>query len=121
FELKPSMYLSQNEIDAAKLVHWDEFNPQMQPRIVWPAAFPVVRSYLDQLARRRGLPPVRIAAIRDALAAAEGMNGVAKREALTAVARQVDGDSGGAASAYDAAKVRTMAQAIRDLVNATNR
>ena len=38
FELKPSQYLSQNEIDAAKLVHFNVSNPSDQPKLVWPAA-----------------------------------------------------------------------------------
>jgi hypothetical protein len=47
-----------------------EYNPQSQPKIVWPAAFPVVRSYLDQLVRDNGLPAARTTAISSALAAA---------------------------------------------------
>src|SRR5205085_1694807 len=54
-ELLPSDKLSANELAAAKLVRMTEYNPQSQPRIVWPAAFPVVRSYLDQLVRGNGL------------------------------------------------------------------
>jgi hypothetical protein len=55
-ELLPSQHLSANEIAAAKLVMMEEFNPQSQPRITWPAAFPVVRSYLDQLGAQALLP-----------------------------------------------------------------
>ena len=54
-ELLPSDKLSANELAAAKLVRFTEYNPQSQPHIVWPAAFPVVRSYLDQLVRDNGL------------------------------------------------------------------
>jgi len=116
FELKPSEYLSQNEIDAAKLVHFDQFNPQSQPKFVWPAAFPVVRSYLDQLVRGRGLPSSRTGAISAALAAAERMSGAGRRSALEKLASQLDGDARGAA---DAARVRAMAAATRDLASAT--
>src|SRR5204863_3096043 len=42
-DLVPSGFLSSNEIAAAELVHWDYFNTQDQPHIVWPASF-VVRS-----------------------------------------------------------------------------
>src|SRR5207244_4232377 len=55
FELVPSGLLSQNEIDAAKLVHFDYLNVQDQPKLVWPASFVVARAYLDQLARSNGL------------------------------------------------------------------
>ena len=57
FELVPNTYLSQNEIDAAKLVHFDQFNPQSQPKIVWPAAFPVVRSYSTSSCAATASPP----------------------------------------------------------------
>ena len=58
-ELPPSDKLSANELAAAKLVKFTEYNPQSQPQIVWPAAFPVIRSYLDQLGRNNGLAAAR--------------------------------------------------------------
>jgi hypothetical protein len=115
-ELVPNRHLSANEIAAAKLVQWAEFNPQSQPKIVWPAAFPVVRSYLDQLVRGNGLAAARTTAIGQALDAAERQAGAARRGALTTLAQQVDLD---AAGARDGERVRAMAQAIRDLAAAT--
>src|SRR5262249_10939693 len=64
FALKPSQYLSQNEIDAAALVKIATSNPSDQPKVTWPAAFVVARAYLDQLERGSGLAGDRIAAIR---------------------------------------------------------
>jgi hypothetical protein len=95
---------------------WEEFNPQSQPQIVWPAAFPVVRSYLDQLVRNNGLAAARTTAIAQGLAAAERQSGAARRTALTSLATAVERD---AAGAQDAARVQMMAAAIRDLANAT--
>jgi hypothetical protein len=115
-ELTPSDQLSANEIEAAKLVQMAEFNPQSQPKIVWPAAFPVVRSYLDQLVRGNGLAAARTAAIGRALDAAERQAGAARRSALAALATQVEADARGAA---DRPRVRAMAAAIRDLARAT--
>jgi hypothetical protein len=115
-ELVPSDKLSANEIAAAKLVKFAEYNPQSQPKIVWPAAFPVVRSYLDQLVRDQGLAPARTKAISDALAAAEKQSGAARKSSLTALAKQVDGDVSGA---KDSARVKAMSQAIKDLAAAT--
>jgi hypothetical protein len=112
FELTPSEYLSQNEIDAAKLVHFDTFNPQLQPKIVWPAAFPVVRAYLDQLVRGQGLSSARTSAIAEQINRAEKLKGAARRKALQTLATQLDSD---ASSAADAARVRKMASAVRDL------
>ncbi len=74
-ELQPSDQLSKNEIEAAKLVRFTEYNPQSQPKIEWPAAFPVVRSYLDQLVRWNGLAAERTTAIATALDAAEQQSG----------------------------------------------
>ena len=117
FELTPSEWLSQNEIDAAKLVKWDQFNPQMQPKIVWPAAFPVVRSYLDQLVRGDGLATARTSAIAKELNSAEKLRGVGRASALAKLAGQLDKDASGAA---DGARVKAMAAAVRDLAKASH-
>jgi hypothetical protein len=116
FELLPSEHLSANEIAAAKLVKWREYNPQSQPKIEWPAAFPVVRSYLDQLVRGNGLARARTTAIASALDAAEKQSGRERRTALNALAGQVDKDVAGA---KDAERVKAMSAAIRALARAT--
>jgi hypothetical protein len=89
-----------------------EYNPQNQPIIEWPAAFPVVRSYLDQLGRNNGLPRERITAISTALTQAEGQSGAARRSSLERLAGQVDGDVAGS---RDQGRVRAMGAAIRAL------
>jgi hypothetical protein len=114
-ELTPSAQLSANEIAAAKLVKLKEYNPQSQPKLVWPAAFVVVRSYLDQLVRNDGLAADRTTAVSAALDAAEKKSGAARSAALTALAKQVDGDASGA---KDAARVRMMSGAIKQLAAA---
>jgi hypothetical protein len=111
-ELTPGPGLSANEIAAAKLVRFNDYNPQSQPKITWPAAFPVVRSYLDQLVRDKGLAAARTTAIRAALAAAEKQTGAARGAALTKLAGEVDKDVDGA---KDSAKVQTMSEAIKAL------
>ena len=111
-ELQPTDQLSKNEIEAAKLVKFTEYNPQSQPKIVWPAAFPVVRSYLDQLVRWNGLASDRTTAIGNALDAAEKQEGKARRDALNALAKQVDKDVSGA---KDPERVKAMSAAIKDL------
>ena len=57
FKLSPSEHLSQNEINAAMLAYVDEFNPQLQRRVTWPAATVVAHAYVDQLARSKGIEP----------------------------------------------------------------
>ena len=114
-ELQPSEQLSANEIAAAKLVTMTEYNPQSQPKFVWPAAFPVVRSYLDQLVRGKGLSSDRTTSIAAALDAAEQKSGAARATALNVIAKQVDGDVSGA---RDADRVRMMSAAIKALAAA---
>jgi hypothetical protein len=115
-ELTPSDQLSANEIAAAKLVRFDRYNPQSQPRVTWPPAFVVVRSYLDQLVRHNGLASARTEAISSALDLAEMKSGAARAAALNALAREVDKDVAGA---KDGARVRTMAGEIRRLAAAS--
>ena len=111
-ELTPSALLTQNEIDAAKLVHFDYLNAQDQQQLVWPASFVVARAYLDQLARSNGLSSARINATRDALTRAERASGQARRDALNQVATQLLSDAQGSS---DQAKVRMLIGVVTDL------
>jgi len=111
-ELTPGDAFSKNELEAAKLVHMEQYNPQSQPKIVWPPAFVVVRAYLDQLERDNGLASQRTASIASALDAAEQQSGGARSKALDALAGQVDRD---VKVAKDPERVRAMSAAIRAL------
>ncbi len=115
FALKPSAYLSQNEIDAANAVRFQWLNVQDQPRLVWPAIFAVPRSYLDQLGRNNGLPAERRTAIAKALDAAEKLKGQARADALNQLATQLDSDRAGSP---DPRRVALMAASVRDLAKA---
>jgi hypothetical protein len=111
-ELQPSGLISQNEIQAAKLVHLDYFNTQDQPKLSWPASFVVAGAYLDQLARSNGLAPDSASALRRDLSQAEKLSGRPRRDALTRLATRLDSDAPGAA---DQAKVRVLAGTVREL------
>ncbi|HEX5437365.1 MAG TPA: hypothetical protein VFW98_09395, partial [Gemmatimonadaceae bacterium] len=115
FQLKPSGFLTQNEIDAARTVHLDYLNVQGQPKYVWPPSFALARAYTDQLERSRGLDATRIAAVRQALAGAEKASGAARSNALTQLASQLDGEASGSS---DASKVQKLAGAVRELAGA---
>jgi hypothetical protein len=115
-EMVPNEHISANEIAAAKLVIMDEFNPQSQPKITWPAAFPVVRSYVDQLERNGGLPAARIAAVRGSVDYAERQSGADRGATLQALARQLARD---ASASSDAAKVRALASEVERLAGAS--
>jgi hypothetical protein len=116
FELTPSPLVSQNEIDAAKSVHFDYLNTQGQPRLVWPPTFSLARAYVDQLERANELSDGRLASIRQALASAERVSGTARRDALTQFAAQLDSEAG---ASRNPGKVRTLAGAVRDLAAAS--
>jgi hypothetical protein len=111
-DLKPSDQLSQNEIDAAKLVHFDVFNPQNQPKLVWPASYVVARAYLDQLVRGDGIPRDRSTSIARDLGRAEKLKGASERTALTQLANRIDRDVPGSP---DPARVQALAGTLRGL------
>jgi hypothetical protein len=115
FELKPSGFISQNEIDAAKSVRLDYLNTQGQPKLVWPATFSLARAYVDQLERSKGLEVGKISAVREALTGAEKASETERRSALSQLATRLDGDASGAG---DPAKVRTLAGVVRQLAAA---
>ena len=79
--LKPSEFLSQNEITAATLAHVDTFNPQQQMRVTWPATAVVGRAYLDQLGRAHTLTPALTTAVRSALDRADALSARSARAA----------------------------------------
>jgi len=112
FELTPSGHISQNEIDAARTVKLDYLNAQGQPRFEWPASFPLARAFVDQLQRSGGLAGDRIASLREQLAGAERASGSARRDALTRLGAQLEGEAAGSS---DGAKVRMLAGAVQRL------
>ncbi|HEX7118378.1 MAG TPA: hypothetical protein VF212_06300 [Longimicrobiales bacterium] len=116
FQLVPSEYISQNEIDAARTVKLEYLNAQGQPKFVWPPSFALARAYVDQLERSNGLSVGRIAEVRKALADAEHASAATRRDALTRLATQLEGE---ASASSDAAKVRMLADAVRDLAQTT--
>ena len=110
FELSPSEYVSQNEIDAAKTVHLDYMNTQGQPQFVWPASYSLSKAYVDQLERTKGLTASQISAVRSGLENAERKTGAARKKELTALAKSVEGMHG-----TDSAKARKLSESIEEL------
>jgi hypothetical protein len=112
FELVPSGLLTANELAAAKLVHFDYFNTQDQPKITWPASFVVARAYVDQLERSSALAAERVSAVRQSLDRAEKASGQARRDALTQLATSLGQD---ASTSSDRAKVQKLADVVTQL------
>ena len=113
-ELKPSEFLSQNEIDAAKLVQMQEFNAQSQPKMGWPDSPVVARAYIDQLTRSRGMTMARGTEIAAALSAAEKATGAGRAAAADALTTLLEGMAADAkmANPIDAKKYRSMMATI---------
>ena len=113
-ELEPNEHLTENELEAAKLVTYDEFNAMHQPTNEWPAHFAVVRAYLDQAERHDALDSDYVLDVSDELDRIEAMDdAAAQQEALNALAADLteatkDGTP-------DPSRVHTVADAVNDL------
>src|SRR5207245_1996896 len=94
FELTPSKFLTQNEIDAAKAVRVSELNVQNQQKIEWPAQLVVAKAYLDQLSRSQALPADRIAALRKGIQSAESSR-MSQSQLVTVATGQVGRETHG--------------------------
>ncbi|MDZ4673856.1 MAG: hypothetical protein SGI84_05340 [Gemmatimonadota bacterium] len=115
YELVPSGFLSQNEIDAAKTVVWTELNAQEQPRMVWPPSFSMAKAFLDQLERSNGLSATRLAAVRAELTRIERGSANQRANGLRLLASQLQGDL---PASSDRPKLRMLAAAVGDLASA---
>jgi hypothetical protein len=115
FELLPSAFISKNELEAAKSVHFDYLNAQGQPKLVWPASFPVVRSYVDQLVRNNGMASDRLTAVSVELDRLEKLSGPERKTGLSQLSTQLHTD---AQKASDAPRAHAMATEVGRLAAA---
>ncbi len=110
FRLLPSEFLSENEIAAANLVRFEEFNSQNQPRYVWPPSFVVAKAYLDQLERAKAIDATRAKTLRAALDQGDKRQKGTLDE-LDKLAADLTRDAA-APNAADAKRYKAMAEAI---------
>jgi hypothetical protein len=114
FKLVPTKFLSQNEIDAANLVHFSLLNVQNQPKIGWPGTFVVARAYLDQLARDNGLDAKVVKMINLEIDHAELSNDNRKDMShLREFAKRLDKDARSAKNLADERRMRALAAILR--------
>ena len=112
FELTPTKFLTQNEIDAAKSVHVDELNVQNQQKLEWANKLVVAQAYLDQLARSQALSPKQIGDLQKAIKSAEKSHLKAKNVAkLSAMSNGLD--RSGAKNRVDAARLEALAEILK--------
>lgn len=115
FELTPTKFLSQNEIDAAKAVQVSASNVQTQEMTKWPKNLAVAKAYVDQL-ERSGAPADGVARIRSAIAMAEKSGlAAADRKKLKEVATESEkGAASGSRSAADSARLKALAEILKN-------
>ena len=113
FDLTPSKFLTQNEIDAAKTVQVTELNVQNQQKIEWPAKLVVAKAYVDQLSRSRALPEDQITALQKAMQSAESSHmSRGKLAKLKHMAPSLERSAATAKSPADAARLHALAEIL---------
>jgi hypothetical protein len=113
FELTPTQFLTQNEIDAARTVQVGELNVQNQQKLAWPKKLVVAKAYVDQLSRSKALPADRIAAVAGAIESAESSHmSKAAVEKLKRLAPSFEKDAGAAGNPADSQRLRALAQIL---------
>jgi hypothetical protein len=105
FRLTPSEMLTADELAAARLIEYDQFNPQQQPKVTWPDSPVVAKAYLDQLTRAKAIDASRATAIRAALDSGNAQQ-------LSSLAAQLEKDAA-SAQGQDAKRMKALAEAIR--------
>ena len=105
--------MTQNEIDAAKLVRMAALNVQTQERYSWPRKLVVAKAYVDQLERSSAMPAGRISALRAGIQSAEKSKLGSKDLAnLKTLAAAVESGAGSAKSAADVARMQALAEVL---------
>jgi hypothetical protein len=113
FKLVPNQFITQNEIDAASQVHFDELNVQNQPKITWPENFIVARAYLDQLGRSHALAAARVASLRAAIDQADASHSPKDLGQLKTLAASIDKDANAVKTPADAQRMHLLAGILK--------
>jgi hypothetical protein len=113
FQLTPTKFLTQNEIDAARTVMVDDLNVQNQQKIEWPAKLVVAKAYLDQLSRSQALPAGRIDKMQKAIKGAEKSMSQSNMTKLTRMALSLEKSAEGAKTPVDAMRMRGLAEVLK--------
>jgi hypothetical protein len=114
FELTPSKFLTQNEIDAAKTVRVADLNVQDQKKIEWPSQLVVAKAYVDQLSRSQALPAGQISALQKAIQSAENSHmNKNKVEKLQRMAEPLEKTAATAKNPADATRLHVLAEILK--------
>jgi hypothetical protein len=114
FELTPSKFLTQNEIDAAKAVRTPDLNVQNQQKIEWPSQLVVAKAYIDQLSRSQALPADQIASLQKAIQSAESSHmSRGKLAKLKNMAPSLEKSAATAKNSADSARLHALADILK--------
>ncbi|HEY5075205.1 MAG TPA: hypothetical protein VII34_10970, partial [Pyrinomonadaceae bacterium] len=114
FELTPTKFLTQNEIDAAKTFRMSEFNVQNQQKIEWPRQLVVAQAYVDQLERSQALPAERTSALRQAIqSAASSQMKQSELAKLKSLAPSLEKSAAMTKSTADSNRLRALAEILK--------
>ena len=106
FKLTPSKWLTQNEIDAANQVHFNELNVQNQPQVTWPKTMVTAKAYVDQLARGTSVSADMLAKITAAI-------DKKSTKELKADSAMLEKNAASAATPQDAERMKALAAILK--------
>src|ERR1700735_4321852 len=114
FQLTPTKFLTQNEIDAAKTVRVTDLNVQNQQKIEWAAKLVVAKAYVDQLSRSEALPANRIAELQKAIKSAESSH-MSKRSTakLKGMAPSLEKSAATSKTPADSMRIHALADVLK--------
>ena len=110
FELVPSDFITENEIAASHTVRLDYFNPQGQPKFVWPPSLEKALAFTDQLERNRELDMQSLSMIRAGIAGVENASGAERSSLLNDLASEIESR---ASDSSNRDKVNKIAETLR--------
>jgi hypothetical protein len=116
FELVPSDFLTENEIEASRTVSMDYFNPQGQPMFTWPASYALARAYADQLERDREADLQTLQMIRNGIDEAEASSGSQKRQVINELVTEIQNR---AEESGNGTKMHKLADTLQELADAS--
>ena len=115
FQLTPTKFLTQNEIDAAKAVQVPALNVQNQQKIEWPSTLVVAKAYVDQLSRSQALPANQIASLQKAIHNAETSHmNKGKVAKLKGMAPSLEKSASTAKTPADAMRMHALADVLKN-------
>ncbi len=117
FDLTPTKYLTQNEINAAKSVQVDRLNVQNQQKIAWPNKLVIAKAYVDQL-ERSGAPADGVTRMRTAIETAEksGLKAADRANLKKLAAEAEKGAVQDGRTPADVARLRALAEILKQPV-----